>query len=673
MPTEKLLVKTKDNCVIVFDITFSNAAERARLVLECENLCKDVIYRNRRNNYTYSAEIDLDHKNTEFLNKEISGFHCRKDRAHFSNGMLADSPGDEPNTLYISHRMSDDDFPEMLKNIGYEIVPEDKSYDMHYDSSAGQFVTSPEYETRLAYVNSEGKKLSIIRNHFHFSARDFTRLQTLKAQFAAYRRTNRYITEQEFAQNNLTNQRDRALFFFYGQEVERNQHRDSLLAHELKHVKNSIFYGGISLKNDYKRLSAENYYRLAVEDERSAYLEQLVHDVNKYLQNGDMNDYSMFDEENDFFVNHLKSLRTDAEKLAYSTNWPRLVAEKINDFEIRHRSYYDNGQAGLAPRYDADGDNLNRQFLIETKYLINTAPLNAEIDADGSEFKKIRSLYYNYQIYNPQTRQMEQVNLSRYFTSKSEVSIPPDISREIIAPQEQRLQQRLRQFAADKSAGVIDVDLINQAKQMMRNNAVNHEFVTQIDNLQIATLFESPENASPVAPEQSPAPTPIVSDDHADWSDDLQHYWQRVDGYRELSKNNAEYKFKIKNTTVRYTGKKQVEVDSGAGYALYDKMLKEPSTRKAPVEFLDSLTEKQKLLLYVACVNNGRRMKGAVPKDLSAVEHLQEIPPAALNRFRHIQQGSSVYFSPSPSHNLLQSSTAAAQITTVRQRYAQER
>ena len=72
MPTEKILVKTKDNCVIAFDITYQNSAERARLALECENMCKDVIYRGRRNNFTYSSAIDLDQRNTEFLNKEIA-------------------------------------------------------------------------------------------------------------------------------------------------------------------------------------------------------------------------------------------------------------------------------------------------------------------------------------------------------------------------------------------------------------------------------------------------------------------------------------------------------------------------------------------------------------------------------------------------------------------------
>ena len=630
MPTEKILVKTKDNCVIAFDITYQNAAEKARLVYECENLCKDVIYRGRRNSFTYSSEIDLDVKNTDFLNKEISGYHFRKDRANFSNGMQDDPPTDEPNTLYLSHRMTEEEFPEILKNLGFKVIPTDKSYDVRYNRATGQFETSPEYETQMALVNSDNKSLSIVRNHFHFSASDYMRLQELRAQFETHRRANKYLKETEFAQNSLTDQRDRALFWFYGQEVERNQHRDSLLSHEAKHVKNSAFDGGLSLKNNHKRLSVENNYRLAVEDERSAYLEQLVNDVNKYLHNGDMNDYSMFDNENNVIVEHLKTLRTDAEKLSYVTNWSRLVAEKIADFESRHRSYYDYGQEGLSPILDEDGDNTNRQFLINTKQRINEAPLNVPEDVDGSEFRKLRSLYYNYKIYNPTTHHTESVNLSRYITPDFEVVISPEIQRNVIDMQKRRLEQRMAKFASDKARGLIDVSLIAEAKRLMRDNAANHAFVTEIDNFRISSLYDGEDLPPPPF-----APSPSVPNNNAYWSDDLQRYWQQVEGYSEVAKNNEEFRFKIKDATVRYTNKKQVDISGNADYLVYDKMLKEPSNRSAPIEFLDTLSQKQKLLLYIACVNNGRRMKGAVPTDLSGIARLNGVPEAEMNKFRH--------------------------------------
>ena len=645
MTTEKLLVKTKDNCVVAFDITYQNAAERTRLALECENICKDIIYRGRRNDFTYSSTIDLDERNTEFLNREISGYHCRKDRARFRNGMRNEPPADAPNTLYLPHRMEDDEFPEMIKNIGYEITATDKEYAVHYNSATGQF-EALDFKTRMASVNSEARQLEIVRNHFRFSAQDYARLQELKTQYENHRRSNRYMTESEYAENHLSDRRDRALFWFYGQEVERVKHKDSIIVHELKHVKNSVLADGLSLKNENKRLSTENYYRLAVEDERSAYLGQLVHDINKYLQKGDMNDFSMFDDENQEIVNNIKALNSDVARRAYATNWPQLLAEKIRDFETRHRSYYDNGQEDIIPTaddFDNDGDNKLRQFLIDTKYWVKKAPLNAPEDTDGSEFRKYRALYYNYQIYNPQTHRMEFVNLAQYITPGLEVAISPEIQREIIEPQKARLQQRLSQFESDKAHGLIDVNLIDAAKRLMRDSISNREFVTDVDNIRISTLYESDNTntpstqpAEPTQPEtETPPSRPSVPDDRADWSDGLKNYWSRVEGYSEVAKNNEEYKFKINDATVRYTSNKQVEVSRNADFDLYMKLLKEPSSRSAPVEFLDTLSQNQKLMLYIACVNSGRRMKGAVPTDLSGIEHLEGIPAEEMNRFRH--------------------------------------
>ena len=169
--------------------------------------------------------------------------------------------------------------------------------------------------------------------------------------------------------------------------------------------------------------------------------------------------------------------------------------------------------------------------------------------------------------------------------------------------------------------------------------------MTEIESFRISELFD--DNTNSPTPPHTPTPTPASTpSEHAEWSDGLKQYWQRVEGYNELVKDSNVYMFKINDATVRYTGKKKVELSSNADYALYDKMLKEPSNRSAPIEFLDTLTDRQKLLLYVACVNNGRRMIGQVPTDLSGISHLRGIPEAELNRFRHRQQ--SMPSSPQP-------------------------
>ena len=48
--------------------------------------------------------------------------------------------------------------------------------------------------------------------------------------------------------------------------------------------------------------------------------------------------------------------------------------------------------------------------------------------------------------------------------------------------------------------------------------------------------------------------------------------------------------------------------------------------------FKDTLTKEQALKLYVACVNNNRQMKGALPKDFSQLVNLKGIPAEDLKK-----------------------------------------
>ena len=733
MATEKLLVKTKDNRVMAFDITFANAAEKARLKHQCETIANGIDFNAGFSGVVLPAGVMYDTQNSEFLNKEISGYHYRKNRAAFTNDMRHDPPA-QPNTLYLSHRMDDNAFPEVVKNLGFEITPTDKQYTTHYDSTKREFVTTPDFDRTHALVYAASHRMEIVRNHFRFSPQDYSLLENLKQQFNREKHTHPDLTEGDFA-GSLTDDKQRALFSFYANEVNQTRHFSTVIHHELKHVYNAMFRDGLSLKNNFKRLQTEDYYRIAVEDERSAYLSELVKNINEYLKKGDMNDFSMFNSNNSEVAEALKNLHTPEERLAYATDWPNLVAQKMHYFETSHRDYYDKGmkderisytdklvksltqylkndnmddfsmfssenqrvvdelrrlnppserktyltdlnnRADLVNRelqrfdvahpdvstcgqpfkldnYDADGDNFDEQFYQNVKMYVDNAPLAAPEDTDKSEFKKLRSLYYNFEIYNPNTHRIEHKNLAHYITPDLEVSLNYDAQR-IINAADERLQRRKDQFNNDCRTGLIDTNLIYPAKALIRSNINNSEYVTQVESLRVAELFNDGTDTPTPSSATTSVSTPPTPDDCAQWSDDLQRYWQQVDGYLEVAKNNNEYMFKIREATVRYTGKKQVEVSSNADYNIYDKMLKEPTNRAAPVEFLDTLSKEQKLLLYIACVNNGRRMVGKVPTDLSGIDRLQGVPEAEMNKFRHRQQNASSN-SPTPQRELPQ-------------------
>ena len=323
----------------------------------------------------------------------------------------------------------------------------------------------------------------------------------------------------------------------------------------------------------------------------------------------------------------------DAERVAFATNMSAVVNYALTSFDAHHKNSYDANQ-----------------FAGNTRDLAREQPVTAQPDTDREWFKKIRSLYYNFEIYNPQTGQMEHKNLAQYITPESEVKINTandvrrqspddelpmiDVSTAIIEPARRIMQEKMDRISGEVGRGQINPEIIEQAKALMRDSVRQTSYIDQVDNFRVSTLYED-DNGN--QPSQSPESQPEqIPNDHSEWSDSLQAYWQNVDGYQEVAKNNAEYKFKINGATVKYSAQNKVEVSRNADYDLYDKLLQEPTNKTKPVEFLDTLTQEQALTLYIACINNGRRPVGAVPRDLSGIDRLQGIPESELRKFRQL-------------------------------------
>lgn len=641
MTTESVLVKTKDNNVIVFSIDYANEAQKARLLTQCRSACQDKTYRElcRTGISVSGATVDTD--NTNFIREEIAGYHYRKEPQEYRNGLSSDNQPQCPaNTFQFDYTIPDDSVPEVFKNIGGKIETRDNTYDVEL---VGDRYQVRDFDKTTASFFSGSNVISVVRNQFRFPPREYAQLQTMIHQFESAKAADPNLDIFDFA-SRITDNRSYSLFNIYANEYRRVQHHDITVSHEIKHLKNRIFYDGLSIKKDAKRLSVEDCYRLSVEDERSAYLNQVISGVNKYLRGGNLQDYSMFDTFSSDFAQTLRDCSSDAERVALATNMSAVVNYALTSFDAHHKNSYDANQ-----------------FAGNTSDLAREQPVMAQPDTDREWFKKIRSLYYNFEIYNPQTGQMEHKNLAQYITPESEVKINTandvrrqspddelpmiDVSTAIIEPARRIMQEKMDRISGEVGRGQINPEIIEQAKALMRDSVRQTSYIDQVDNFRVSTLYEDENNNQ--QPSQSPTePQPEqIPNDHAGWSDRLQAYWQNVDGYQEVSKNNAEYKFKINDATVKYSAQNKVEVSRNADYDLYDKLLKEPTNKTKPVEFLDTLTQEQALTLYIACINNGRRPVGAVPRDLSGIDHLQGIPESELRKFRQLtgesSQGSS--------------------------------
>lgn len=621
MTTESLLVKTQDNHIIVFNISFTSDAEKISLSQECERMCERINYADFNSGMIHSAHITFDEKNTSFLREEISGHLYPRKASEYTNGLLHNNfpPAvQKPNTLHFNYIVADSAVPEMIKSIGYKIEPVDELFDVEFDSAAGEYKIK-DFKTRLATVYHSERRMEIARKHFRFNKADYARLQLLITKYQNEKAANPKLDARNYMIF-IANSKDRSLFKIYANEQYRVEHQEAVIAHEFKHIKNDVLSSGLGLKKNSKRLSVENMYKISVEDERSAYIEQMFSCINAYLKKGDYNDFTMFDNDNTSIVEELKVMTTDDEKIRYLTDIPTLLAKKWREFEDSHREFY---------------DKTSQQFKKNVANLVCTASLSVPEDVDEAEYHRLRSLFYRYKIYNPITKKKEYLNLSSYITPDKEVTIPPEIMTEIIEPQKAALEKRLKKYNNKVHSGDINPRLVEVAKTLLRKDAENTAFINEVDMLRISRLFDDT-LPPPVTPTPSPA-TP-TADDVTKW-EELRAYWQRSENYSEILCNKDEYSFSLNETTIRYTNQNEVSISKNAEYENYVKLINAPGSQKNKIEFMDTLSPEQALTLYIVCVNNGRTMSGNVPTDLSGVDRLSGIPAAEIAKFRSLTAG----------------------------------
>ena len=621
MSKETMLLATADNHVIAVELEYNNNAEKSRKMRLYERYCENLNYHDfyqmfnnfaRSNSYGSALEreffLQVDSPNTDFLNREITGYDFVKAPQLYKNNVITNNyPSNiaaKANTVHFDNHVDDADIPQLIKNLGYKIEPEDNVYDVRYDAAKQQY-EAVGLKRRRASVNVSKKRVKLIRNHFTFPPAEYAVLQRLLSDWNSRRRTNPDLTIGKFCKT-ISDAKERSLFTIYAMEQTNVNHRILLLRHELTHVKNSALQAGFGLKKGAKRLSVEDYYRLQVEDERSAYLSQIVNAANMYLKNGNPQDFTMFDGEAGALVKALKRM-PESSRFSYVSNPENLMDAAFNSFAKTHRNEYDSVQ-----------------FINNMKLEMQRIPMSAEADANREEFFKRRSLYYRYQLYNPQTGSYEHKNFTPLINDSREVYLSQDNITNIIEPCRQIVTRRLAEFNRDKSRGEINPALVEEAKALMRDNLHRSRLINNINGIEVSDLAD--DNQQPVP---QPAPQPR---NPAAWSRGLEAYWSKFDGYKEIANTEKEYSFSIKEGTIKYTEQSKVQVSKDAQYEAYVKLLQEPSNKTKPVIFKDSLTEEQALKLYVACVNSNRIMKGAVPRDLKKLSSLRDIPAADLQR-----------------------------------------
>ena len=618
MMRERVIFATKDNKAIVYNLEYEIPEERSQNFFAARDYFANItwneygyFYNNRSSDAHKKILEATDPKNSQFLHDEIRSYRYVRQRELYDNELQTDDYSGPLSPFFegVDHSVDDAKVPEVIKSLGFGIEPEDREVEVTFNDSTGEY----EYKTfGDMQVCTDKRCITIYRNHFKFtSSADKAKMQALIARYRAEKSINPQLSLDQFTLS-LSSNKERSLFRIYSHEIEMTEQRDTYLAHEFKHVMNKIFSDSLYLNRGDVRLNIEDAYKLAVEDERSAYLSQVVNCVNKYLQKGDWGDYSMFDNESYWLGQHLSQITDPAQRRLFAMNPANWVNMEMESFETSHRAQY-----------------VENQFKNNLEYAVDNMPMSVKEETDHKVFEKIQRLYYVYKIYNPDTGRMETKNLFDCIDDEHQVNISADEYTDIIKPCNDRLTKRLVDFQAAAHADDYDLSLVGVARQVLNDEMHQPRFVGTDEALGVATL--DLENQ----PQQN------VPDDQADWSNDLQQYWSQFAGYREVAKNNDVYSFAINNDQVSYSSTHDVAISRGSQYETYKRLMAEPSNRGRAVNFAKTLSEEQALRLYVACVLSGNKPIGEIPTDFSRLDTLNDIPADELQKFKAMQNSGS--------------------------------
>ena len=319
--------------------------------------------------------------------------------------------------IYADFTVNDKDVPEGFKNIGGKIHNECIVYKMKYDESSQSFILTDERERPCSryknHAESDKDSITMYLNMYAFEKQDYLRLQAIHKAL-----NNKRITQAALAP------RDRALITAYEETVKRVQKEQKqkkfTFRHEMTHIRNRICNNSFNLALNRGKLSPENRFRLAQYDEKSAHLAENLEAVRQYLNNGNLNDFSVFPEKSQWLVDKLQSVPVHKRKLLLS-NKQMLVEGTFAYWDQTHLK-----------GYLFQFENIVRKWA-------KKSPVSF-MGNDDKEYLKRRARMLTFKMLNPLTMKEEQIDFSVFI--QKDIPITPQVQKQVINPAEEIIQKR---------------------------------------------------------------------------------------------------------------------------------------------------------------------------------------------------------------------------------------
>lgn len=363
---------------------------------------------------------DLNDSLTYFLNDELPP-QAFPDKKSFRNDLshLPDYPQIEKIGDYVAlfdyKPVQDNEIPSMIKKLGYTIEADirdmylelDRAGELHCLDKDKKNINDNDdyYFGHVAYIDSNSFLMHFKMSRYLFKKEDFQKYLEIKNKI---KNDPNHLATLPYREQNL--------YSIISQAHAKQKHQNSSFIHESKHLKNHFLRERRQIKEGVPKLSCEDIYRINVEDERSADVAVLIEAINNYFKNGDHDLLNIIRKDKPWLDNLLKG-KTPDEVKAILSDHALLINSCIKDWNKNNTSEYNKLQfEGLcthqAQNYTSRPDDVNHE-----------------------EYNRQLSLFYSFDVYNPQTGKTETKDLSKLITVDVDIN---EEGREIIEKSKER-------------------------------------------------------------------------------------------------------------------------------------------------------------------------------------------------------------------------------------------
>ncbi len=374
-----------------------------------------------------AAYPELDVAATKVLSHEIPPRQVNIDKDNYINELNKPLPNIQVSAdkvlLNSFPHISDDFISDFAKKAGLHF----RRIDIYNHAEFN------EKTQKVEYKNQQGKnvdipslglfcdnEIQIMNEIISLNREDYYAAQRNEQAIRALEKNDPELTYWDAKEKVLATKslKEQKLYQVYERAMQKENRVKRTILHEIKHFKNNFLIESRQYKEGYKNLSVNNLFNRCIDDERSASFEELLYQMNTYLEQEKYDDFSMFGEDAKTLVQNLKHINakkdiTDAEKknkiVKFLTNYPKLMSFNYiqwNDF-----------LAG----YSDDFGRIVKEDVERLPYL-------RETEQNNEEYFKQRSIIYSYRVYNPETKKYEYQDLSQSLYGKIDgKSMPLDV------------------------------------------------------------------------------------------------------------------------------------------------------------------------------------------------------------------------------------------------------